>query len=89
MCDVFCLPSFTADCKLTSRERAKLCFKAARCTPHQGNSFGRKKSYMISLTVLIKHQFDYLCCCFLANLGDVEKYTFADLNLGNERVNSC
>uniref|UniRef100_A0A8D0A1H9 Trafficking protein particle complex subunit 8 n=1 Tax=Sander lucioperca TaxID=283035 RepID=A0A8D0A1H9_SANLU len=43
-------PAKDKDCKLTSRERAKLCFRATRCKPHQ------------------------------------EKYTFADLNLGNERI---
>uniref|UniRef100_A0A7N6B0E5 Trafficking protein particle complex 8 n=1 Tax=Anabas testudineus TaxID=64144 RepID=A0A7N6B0E5_ANATE len=42
--------SHNAATLLTSRERAKLCFKATRCTPYQ------------------------------------EKYTFADLNLGNERI---
>lgn len=42
------------------------------------------------ITVLNKHEFDCFVCClivFLASLGAVEKYTFADLNLGNERVN--
>uniref|UniRef100_A0A3B4U4U7 Trafficking protein particle complex subunit 8 n=1 Tax=Seriola dumerili TaxID=41447 RepID=A0A3B4U4U7_SERDU len=48
-------PSRDKDCKLTSRERAKLCFRATRCKPHQATS------------------------------GAVQKYTFADLNLGNER----
>uniref|UniRef100_A0A8C4HYD8 Trafficking protein particle complex subunit 8 n=1 Tax=Dicentrarchus labrax TaxID=13489 RepID=A0A8C4HYD8_DICLA len=43
-------PAKDKDCKLISRERAKLCFRATRCKPHQ------------------------------------EKYTFADLNLGNERI---
>ncbi|XP_056234287.1 trafficking protein particle complex subunit 8 isoform X1 [Seriola aureovittata] len=49
-------PSRDKDCKLTSRERAKLCFRATRCKPHQATS------------------------------GAVQKYTFADLNLGNERI---
>ncbi|XP_074492675.1 trafficking protein particle complex subunit 8 isoform X2 [Sebastes fasciatus] len=49
-------PAKDKDCKLTSRERAKLCFRATRCKPHQASS------------------------------GVVEKYTFADLNLGNERI---
>eukprot|EP00064_Thunnus_orientalis_P001081 superscaffoldBa00000067_g1082 len=52
----FSLPSSPPDCKLTSRERAKLCFRATRCKPHQATS------------------------------GAVKKYTFADLNLGNERI---
>uniref|UniRef100_A0A667X309 Trafficking protein particle complex subunit 8 n=1 Tax=Myripristis murdjan TaxID=586833 RepID=A0A667X309_9TELE len=43
-------PAKEKDYKLTSRERAKLCFRATRCKPHQ------------------------------------EKYSFADLNLGNERI---
>ncbi|KAF7646234.1 hypothetical protein LDENG_00191260, partial [Lucifuga dentata] len=46
-------PAKDKDCKLTSRERAKLCFRAVPCKPHQ---------------------------------DAVEKYTFADLNLGNERI---
>ncbi|TNN77946.1 Trafficking protein particle complex subunit 8 [Liparis tanakae] len=49
-------PANDKDCKLTSRERAKLCFRATRCKPHQATS------------------------------AAVEKYTFADLNLGNERI---
>lgn len=49
-------PAKDKDCKLTSRERAKLCFRATRCRPHQDTS------------------------------DAVEKYTFADLNLGNERI---
>ncbi|XP_040896043.1 trafficking protein particle complex subunit 8 isoform X2 [Toxotes jaculatrix] len=49
-------PARDKDCKLTSRERAKLCFRATRCKPHQATS------------------------------DAVEKYTFADLNLGNERI---
>uniref|UniRef100_A0A3Q1EDQ8 Trafficking protein particle complex subunit 8 n=1 Tax=Acanthochromis polyacanthus TaxID=80966 RepID=A0A3Q1EDQ8_9TELE len=49
-------PDKDKDCKLGSRERAKLCFRATRCKPHQ------------------------------ATLDAVEKYTFADLNLGNERI---
>ncbi|XP_067454174.1 trafficking protein particle complex subunit 8 isoform X1 [Thunnus thynnus] len=49
-------PAKDKDCKLTSRERAKLCFRATRCKPHQATS------------------------------GAVKKYTFADLNLGNERI---
>ncbi|XP_040926107.1 trafficking protein particle complex subunit 8 isoform X2 [Betta splendens] len=51
----FINPAKDKDCKLTSRERAKLCFKATQCRPHQANS-------------------------------EVKKYTFADLNLGNERI---
>ncbi|XP_023146621.1 trafficking protein particle complex subunit 8 isoform X2 [Amphiprion ocellaris] len=49
-------PDKDKDCKLSSRERAKLCFRATRCKPHQATS------------------------------DAVEKYTFADLNLGNERI---
>uniref|UniRef100_UPI0037E7F677 trafficking protein particle complex subunit 8 isoform X2 n=1 Tax=Semicossyphus pulcher TaxID=241346 RepID=UPI0037E7F677 len=49
-------PAKDKDCKLTSRERAKLCFRATRCKPIQATS------------------------------DAVEKYTFADLNLGNERI---
>ncbi|CAJ1060133.1 trafficking protein particle complex subunit 8 [Xyrichtys novacula] len=49
-------PSKDKDCKLTSRERAKLCFRATQCKPIQATS------------------------------NAVEKYTFADLNLGNERI---
>ncbi|XP_076583417.1 trafficking protein particle complex subunit 8 isoform X2 [Chaetodon auriga] len=49
-------PAKDKDCKLISRERAKLCFRATRCKPYQGTS------------------------------DAVEKYTFADLNLGNERI---
>ncbi|XP_042370253.1 trafficking protein particle complex subunit 8 isoform X2 [Plectropomus leopardus] len=49
-------PAKDKDCKLTSRERAKLCFRATRCKPQQATS------------------------------DAVEKYTFADLNLGNERI---
>ncbi|KAM8888090.1 trafficking protein particle complex subunit 8 isoform 1-T1 [Synchiropus picturatus] len=44
-------PAKEKDCKLTSRERAKLCFRATPCRP-----------------------------------GTKKKYTFADLNLGNERI---
>ncbi|KAJ3598805.1 hypothetical protein NHX12_032769 [Muraenolepis orangiensis] len=44
------------DCKLTSRERAKLCFRASRCKPLKATSTTE------------------------------DKYTFADLNLGNERI---
>uniref|UniRef100_A0A3B5A3T8 Trafficking protein particle complex 8 n=1 Tax=Stegastes partitus TaxID=144197 RepID=A0A3B5A3T8_9TELE len=49
-------PDKDKDCKLSSRERAKLCFRATRCKPHQATS------------------------------DAVEKYTFADLSLGNERI---
>ncbi|KAM4629221.1 trafficking protein particle complex subunit 8 isoform 2-T2 [Polymixia lowei] len=49
-------PAKDKDCKLTSRERAKLCFRATQCKPHQATS------------------------------DAVDKYTFADLNLGNERI---
>uniref|UniRef100_A0A8C7HJS3 Trafficking protein particle complex subunit 8 n=1 Tax=Oncorhynchus kisutch TaxID=8019 RepID=A0A8C7HJS3_ONCKI len=44
-------PAEDKDCKLTSRERGKLCFRATRCKPLQA-----------------------------------EKYTFADLSLGNELI---
>uniref|UniRef100_A0A671Y141 Trafficking protein particle complex subunit 8 n=1 Tax=Sparus aurata TaxID=8175 RepID=A0A671Y141_SPAAU len=47
-------PAKDKDCKLTSRERAKLCFRATRCKPQK---------------------------------DAIKKYTFTDLNLGNERVN--
>uniref|UniRef100_A0A673XVI4 Trafficking protein particle complex subunit 8 n=1 Tax=Salmo trutta TaxID=8032 RepID=A0A673XVI4_SALTR len=43
-------PAEDKDCKLTTRERGKLCFRATRCKPHE------------------------------------EKYTFADLSLGNEQI---
>ncbi|XP_074524565.1 trafficking protein particle complex subunit 8 isoform X2 [Halichoeres trimaculatus] len=49
-------PTKDKDCKLSSRERAKLCFKATRCKPVKAPS------------------------------DAVDKYTFADLNLGNERI---
>ncbi|XP_058494315.1 trafficking protein particle complex subunit 8 isoform X2 [Solea solea] len=49
-------PARDKDCKLTSRERAKLCFKAKRCKPQQVTS------------------------------DTMGKYTFADLNLGSERI---
>ncbi|KAM3876034.1 trafficking protein particle complex subunit 8 [Diretmus argenteus] len=49
-------PTKDKDCKLTSRERAKLCFRATRCKPYQATS------------------------------DALQKYTFADLNLGNERI---
>ncbi|GAA6231935.1 trafficking protein particle complex subunit 8 [Lates japonicus] len=49
-------PARDKDCKLTSRERAKLCFRATQCKPLQASS------------------------------DAVEKYIFADLNLGNERI---
>ncbi|XP_019936665.2 trafficking protein particle complex subunit 8 isoform X1 [Paralichthys olivaceus] len=49
-------PARETDCKLTSRERAKLCFRATRCKPQQATS------------------------------DAMERYTFADLNLGNERI---
>ncbi|XP_043984891.1 trafficking protein particle complex subunit 8 [Gambusia affinis] len=50
-------PCNNYDCRLSSRERAKLCFKAMRCKPHEGSDSARE-------------------------------YTFADLNLGNERIMS-
>uniref|UniRef100_A0A3B3UAB1 Trafficking protein particle complex subunit 8 n=1 Tax=Poecilia latipinna TaxID=48699 RepID=A0A3B3UAB1_9TELE len=50
-------PCNNYDCRLSSRERAKLCFKAMRCKPHEGSD-------------------------------GVKEYTFADLNLGNERIMS-
>ncbi|XP_073332203.1 trafficking protein particle complex subunit 8 [Pagrus major] len=49
-------PAKDKDCKLTSRERAKLCFRATRCKPHKATSEA------------------------------IKKYTFTDLNLGNERI---
>ncbi|KAM6921828.1 trafficking protein particle complex subunit 8 [Xenentodon cancila] len=49
-------PEKDKDCKLSSRERTKLCFKATRCKPHPATS------------------------------DTTHKYTFADLNLGNERI---
>uniref|UniRef100_A0A7N9AN94 Trafficking protein particle complex 8 n=1 Tax=Mastacembelus armatus TaxID=205130 RepID=A0A7N9AN94_9TELE len=49
-------PAKDKDCKLTSRERAKLCFRATRCKPREDTS------------------------------DTVERYTFADLNLGNEQI---
>uniref|UniRef100_A0A8C5G6M8 Trafficking protein particle complex 8 n=1 Tax=Gouania willdenowi TaxID=441366 RepID=A0A8C5G6M8_GOUWI len=49
-------PKNDIDCKLGSRERAKLCFRATQCKPQQ------------------------------ASLDSIQKYTFADLSLGNERV---
>uniref|UniRef100_A0A671Y485 Trafficking protein particle complex subunit 8 n=1 Tax=Sparus aurata TaxID=8175 RepID=A0A671Y485_SPAAU len=51
-----CLPASPPDCKLTSRERAKLCFRATRCKPQKATS------------------------------DAIKKYTFTDLNLGNERI---
>uniref|UniRef100_A0A3B5KZV1 Uncharacterized protein n=1 Tax=Xiphophorus couchianus TaxID=32473 RepID=A0A3B5KZV1_9TELE len=50
-------PCNNYDCRLGSRERAKLCFKAMRCKPHEGSD-------------------------------SAKEYTFADLNLGNERIMS-
>ncbi|KAL1022685.1 hypothetical protein UPYG_G00031010 [Umbra pygmaea] len=49
-------PAEDKDCKLNSRERAKLCFRATRCKPLQATS------------------------------TTLEKYTFADLSLGNEQI---
>ncbi|XP_028299934.1 trafficking protein particle complex subunit 8 isoform X2 [Gouania willdenowi] len=49
-------PKNDIDCKLGSRERAKLCFRATQCKPQQ------------------------------ASLDSIQKYTFADLSLGNERI---
>uniref|UniRef100_A0A671Y476 Trafficking protein particle complex subunit 8 n=1 Tax=Sparus aurata TaxID=8175 RepID=A0A671Y476_SPAAU len=49
-------PAKDKDCKLTSRERAKLCFRATRCKPQKATS------------------------------DAIKKYTFTDLNLGNERI---
>ncbi|XP_041862305.1 trafficking protein particle complex subunit 8 [Melanotaenia boesemani] len=49
-------PEKDKDCKLSSRERAKLCFRATRCKPHK------------------------------ATLDTIQKYTFADLSLGNELI---
>ncbi|XP_028258909.1 trafficking protein particle complex subunit 8 [Parambassis ranga] len=46
-------PDKDKDCKLSSRERAKLCFRATRCDVYP---------------------------------DAIEKYTFADLNLGSERI---
>lgn len=48
-------PDNNFDCRVGSRERAKLCFKAMRCKPNEGSEA-------------------------------VKEYTFADLNLGNERI---
>ncbi|XP_055800032.1 trafficking protein particle complex subunit 8 isoform X2 [Salvelinus fontinalis] len=49
-------PAEDKDCKLTTRERGKLCFRATRCKPHEATS------------------------------KSLEKYTFADLSLGNEQI---
>nr|XP_046247122.1 trafficking protein particle complex subunit 8 isoform X2 [Scatophagus argus] len=49
-------PAEEKDSKLTSRERAKLCFKATQCKTHQ------------------------------ATTDAIEKFTFADLNLGKEMI---
>uniref|UniRef100_A0A8C8EUZ2 Trafficking protein particle complex 8 n=1 Tax=Oncorhynchus tshawytscha TaxID=74940 RepID=A0A8C8EUZ2_ONCTS len=49
-------PAENKDCKLTTRERGKLCFRATRCKPHEATS------------------------------KSLEKYTFADLSLGNEQI---
>uniref|UniRef100_A0A665T8C6 Trafficking protein particle complex 8 n=1 Tax=Echeneis naucrates TaxID=173247 RepID=A0A665T8C6_ECHNA len=38
-------PARDKDCKLTSRERAKLCFRAKRCKPHQGSSYRKKHNH--------------------------------------------
>uniref|UniRef100_A0A3P9KU84 Trafficking protein particle complex 8 n=1 Tax=Oryzias latipes TaxID=8090 RepID=A0A3P9KU84_ORYLA len=49
-------PDKDNDCKLSSREKAKLCFRAMPCAP------------------------------LPASMDSVEKYIFADLNLGNEQI---
>ncbi|XP_077439966.1 trafficking protein particle complex subunit 8 isoform X3 [Vanacampus margaritifer] len=49
-------PAKDKDCKVSSRERAKLCFRATPCKPRQAMS------------------------------DDGEMFTFADVNLGNERI---
>uniref|UniRef100_A0A8C7XGM6 Trafficking protein particle complex subunit 8 n=1 Tax=Oryzias sinensis TaxID=183150 RepID=A0A8C7XGM6_9TELE len=49
-------PDKDNDCKLSSREKAKLCFRATPCVP------------------------------LPASMDSVEKYIFADLNLGNEQI---
>uniref|UniRef100_A0A3P9HJ53 Trafficking protein particle complex 8 n=1 Tax=Oryzias latipes TaxID=8090 RepID=A0A3P9HJ53_ORYLA len=51
-------PDKDNDCKLSSREKAKLCFRATPC-------------YLL---------------VFPASMDSVEKYIFADLNLGNEQI---
>lgn len=62
--DSLSLPSSPPDCKLISRERAKLCFRAIRCKPHQGTSYRKSKlcqSALIIITVLSKHRFVFGC----------------------------
>ncbi|XP_061681125.1 trafficking protein particle complex subunit 8 isoform X2 [Syngnathoides biaculeatus] len=49
-------PAKEKDCKVSSRERAKLCFRARPCRPPQATS------------------------------DSAETFTFADVNLGNERI---
>lgn len=55
-----CLPASHPDCKLTSRERAKLCFRATRCKPHKGTPFRINKPHQSALfqyMVLNEHWF--------------------------------
>ncbi|KAM8874029.1 trafficking protein particle complex subunit 8 isoform 2-T2 [Spinachia spinachia] len=62
-------PANDTDCKLGSRERAKLCFRATRCQPRVP---GTPDFYQRVLPQ--------------ATSDASEKYTFADVNLGNERI---
>uniref|UniRef100_A0A671Y152 Trafficking protein particle complex subunit 8 n=1 Tax=Sparus aurata TaxID=8175 RepID=A0A671Y152_SPAAU len=39
-------PAKDKDCKLTSRERAKLCFRATRCKPQKGTPYRINKPYL-------------------------------------------
>lgn len=66
--------SFHLDCKLTSRERAKLCFRATRCKPYQGGSYRNKQinkinllfkvcSFELALIFLFSSVSSYLECC--------------------------
>lgn len=55
-----CLPASPPDCKLTSRERAKLCFRATRCKPQKGTPYRINKPYLSALfqyMVLNEHWF--------------------------------
>uniref|UniRef100_A0A671Y134 Trafficking protein particle complex subunit 8 n=1 Tax=Sparus aurata TaxID=8175 RepID=A0A671Y134_SPAAU len=42
-------PAKDKDCKLTSRERAKLCFRATRCKPQKGTPYRINKPYLSAL----------------------------------------
>uniref|UniRef100_A0A3Q1HHI0 Trafficking protein particle complex 8 n=1 Tax=Anabas testudineus TaxID=64144 RepID=A0A3Q1HHI0_ANATE len=56
-------PGEDNDCKLTSRERAKLCFKATRCTPYQGNLYwGKNKKCCNFLSFTPCGDFFFRCC---------------------------